>query len=110
MHRFTFSTGGDFSGTEVEMLLRQYGIRVWGRELNHAGELAFLVKQAQAEWAEYVLCRAGVALTCQLLNPRNAEYRLRHEYQSMPRPWTKRGIGPHSFVDYVVDWLDRLVG
>ena len=40
MHRFAFSRYGDFSGAEVEMLLRQYGIRVWARELTDPDEIA----------------------------------------------------------------------
>ncbi|MCB0105537.1 MAG: hypothetical protein KDE53_06505 [Caldilineaceae bacterium] len=110
MHRFSFLRAGDFSGADVEKLLRQYGIRIWGRELDHPEELAFLVKKRQAHWAEYLLCRAGVPLTCTLLDPRHAQIRNQHLANSMPTPWTERGIGPHSLVDHVVDWLDRLLG
>jgi len=110
MHRFTFSTAGEFSGVEVEMLLRRYGIRIWGRELDQPDELAFLVKRRQAIWAEYILCRAGVPLTCPLLDARNAQYRQQHAQGSMPTPWDQQGIGPHTFVDHVVDWLNRLLG
>jgi hypothetical protein len=110
MHRFTFLKAGDFTGAQVEMLLRQYGIRIWGREIDDKDELAFLVKRRQAVWAEYILCRAGVPLTGKLLDPRNEHYRQRHAPGSMPTPWTERGIGPHSFVDHVVDWLNRLLG
>ncbi len=92
------------------MLLRQYGIRVWGREVGNADEIAFLVKQKQAVWAEYVLCRAGVPLTGTLLDPRNEQYRYHHAPNSMPTPWSAKGIGPHSLVDHVVDWLYRLLG
>ena len=108
MHRFSFSTHGDFTGAQVEKLLRQYGIRIWGRELDNDDELAFLVKRSQAVWAEYILCRAGVPLTCQLLDPRNEQYPIFHD--SMPTPWQEKGIGPHTLVDHIVDWLDRLLG
>ncbi|MEZ4861437.1 MAG: hypothetical protein R3C14_09025 [Caldilineaceae bacterium] len=110
MHHFTFSTGSGFTGIEVEMLLHQYGIRIWGREIVSEDELALLVKQRQAVWAEYILCRAGVPLTCKLLDPRNAQYRQRHAPGSMPTPWTAEGIGPHTMVDHIVDWLYRLIG
>lgn len=110
MHRFSFHHGGDFTGSDVEKLLRQYGIRIWGRELDDPEELAFQVKQKQAVWAEYLLCRAGVPLTCTLLDPRNARYRERHATKPMPTPWSDRGIGPHTLVDHVVNWLDRLLG
>jgi hypothetical protein len=110
MHRFTYSNATGFRGVDVEMLLRQYGVRVWGREVIDDEELALLVKQRQAVWAEYLLCRAGVPLTGNLLDPRNEQYRYRHAPQSMPTPWSKEGIGPHSFVDHVVDWLNRWLG
>lgn len=109
MHRFVIHRAGDFSGAEVEMLLRRYGIRIWGREANDK-ELALLVKQSQAVWAEYILCRAGVPLTNQLLDPRNAGYRERHDPGTMPVPWDERGVGPHSLVDHVVDWMVRVFG
>ena len=109
MHRFTFLRAGDFSGIEVEHLLRGYGIRVWGREVTDSEEIALLVKRKQAVWAEYLLCRAGVPLTTPLLDPRNARYSERHPQRSMPTPWTEHGIGPHSLVDHIVDWLNRLL-
>jgi len=112
LHCFTFVTTTGFTGIEVEKLLRQYGIRVWGRMIasEQEQELAFHVKQRQAVWAEYLLCRAGVPLTSPLLDQRNARYRARHAPGAMPTPWQEKGIGPHSFVDHVVDWLDRLLG
>jgi hypothetical protein len=110
MHRFTFRADGGFVGIEVEHLLRQYGIRVWGREMDDPDERALLVKQSQAVWAEYILCRAGVPLTCALLDPRNRVYQQRHAPRSMPIPWTEKGIGPSSLIDHVVDWIDRLTG
>lgn len=109
MYRFTFRADGNYSGYEVEKMLRRYGIRVWGREMNDPEERAFLVKRRQALWAEYLLCRAGVPLTCALLDPRNEHYRQRHAPRSMPVPWTKHGIGPSSFVDYVLDFLDKIL-
>ncbi len=110
MHRFTFRADGGFSGLEVEKMLRRYGIRVWGREMADSEERALLVKQSQAVWAEYLLCRAGVPLTCQLLDPRNDTYRYHHSQDTMPVPWTQHGVGAHSFVDHIVDWIDKLLG
>jgi hypothetical protein len=108
MHRFSFATGAGVSGHQVEKMLRTYGIRIWGREMENPEERAFLVKQSQAKWAEYLLCRAGVPLTCPLLDPRNAQYAWDHAGQPMPEPWDKKGIGAHSLVDRVVDLLARL--
>jgi hypothetical protein len=110
MYRFTVAGDTDWSGIEIEYLLRQYGIRIWGREPDADDEIAFLVKRTQAVWAEYILCRAGVPLTCELLDPRNEAYVARHAPGLMPTPWDERGIGAHSVVDHLVDWLDRLVG
>lgn len=69
MHRFTFSRQGDFTGVDVERMLQQYGVRVWGREADKE-EIGLLVKESQAIWAEYLLCRAGVPLTCSLQRAR----------------------------------------
>jgi hypothetical protein len=109
MHCFTFRADGEYSGYEIEKMLRRYGIRIWGRKMEGDQERAFLVKQTQAVWAEYLLCRAGVPLTCALLDPRNEHYCRRHEPQSMPIPWTKHGIGPSSFVDYILDLIDKIL-
>jgi hypothetical protein len=109
MHRLTFSRKGDFSGVEVERMLRQYGVRVWGRQADEE-EIGVLVKESQALWAEYLLCRAGVPLTGKLLDPRNAHYRQVHPHGSMPTPWSAGGTSLHSLVDHVVDWIDRRLG
>ena len=110
MHRFSFATGAGVTGGAVEKLLRTYGIRIWGREMDDPDERAFLVKRSQAVWAEYLLCRAGVPLTCPLLDPRNAMYAVDHIGDPMPEPWDRKGIGAHSLVDHVVDWLGGLGG
>lgn len=110
MHRFTFDGRGQYSGRDVEMLLRQYGIHIWGREVGDDGERAFLVKRTQAVWAEYLLCRAHVPLTCPLLDARNQEYVNRFEDGSLPTPWSEQGVKARSFVDRMVDLLDRLGG
>lgn len=110
MHRFAFRADAGFSGLQVEMILRQYGIRVWGREMSDSHERALLVKETQAIWAEYILCRAGVPLTTPLLDARNAHYRNLHEDGAMPKPWSVHGIGSHSIVDRIVDAVERLTG
>jgi len=48
--------------------MRQYDIHIWGCKPDDPEELAFLVKQRQAVWAEYLLYRADVSLICQLLD------------------------------------------
>lgn len=107
---FTFASGQGFTGADVEKLMRQYGIRIWGRQLDLDDELGFLVKRSQAVWAEYLLCRAGVPLTCKLLDNRNEAWASGYDRRNMPEPWQQRGIGPTSLVDHAVDWLDRIMG
>jgi hypothetical protein len=109
MHRFTFCATSGFNGYKVEKLLRRYGVRVWGRKVLEDNMRSFIVRERQAVWAEYVMCRAGVPLAGELLDPRNAEYPDRHPDSSMPDPWTRRGIPAISFIDHLGEFLARLV-
>lgn len=110
MHEFRFSRGGGFTGIQAERLMRQYGIRVFGRLTNNPEQVGFKVKQSQAIWAEYLLLRAGVPLVTPLLDPRNRDYQRRHTAGEMPTPWQEEGIRAHSIIDHLVDWLDGLFG
>lgn len=108
MHRFSYYVTSAYNGYRVEKLLRRYGIRVWGRRVN--GETrSFIVRRKQAVWAEYLLCRAGVPLACELLDPRNAEYPEQHPVNSMPIPWTEKGIPAITFIDHLGEWLASLI-
>ena len=109
MHRFTFDAQCQFSGRDVEMMLRRYGVHIWGREAGPGTQRGFLVKRGQAVWAEYVMCRAGVPLTSPLLDPRNAQYAVNHAQDGMPVPWTDEGVRPRSFIDRLVEGMDNLV-
>lgn len=71
LHAFTFARGQGFSGRAVERILLDKGIRVFERTRLPGGDLGFSVRGDQAEWAEYLLCRAGVPLTCDLIDPAN---------------------------------------
>jgi hypothetical protein len=109
MHRFSFYATSTYNGYRVEKLLRRYGIRIWGRSVD--GELrSFLVKRRQAVWAEYILCRAGVPLVSELLDPRNGQYPDQHPVDSMPIPWTEKGVPPATFIDHLGEWLAKIVG
>ncbi len=111
LHRFAFAANAGMTGTQVELLLRQYGIRIWGREMHDPTERAFKVRRSQAVWAEYLLCRSGVPLLTPLLDARNAAYQAQHAAaDAMPVPWSKSGIGAHSFVDRAVDLVAWLAG
>ena len=108
MHRFTFDSASGFTGMKVERMLRTYGIRVWGRQVQ-GSKRSFLVKRSQAVWAEYLLCRMGVPLESKILDQRNLQYPQYHE-KPMPTPWSSQGIGPISFVDKLGEFMARLVG
>ncbi len=62
--------GTGWSGVDVERLLTQRGVRVYGR--GFAGKrLCFRVKRRQARWAEYLLERAGVPVVSGVIDARN---------------------------------------
>ena len=105
MHRFVFVPASGFNAYRVEKILRQYGIRVWGRKIEAGDNRSFLVKEAQAVWAEYVMCRAGVPLVSPLLDERNAQYPDLHPEGSAPVPWTEQGIGAVGMIDKLGDAL-----
>lgn len=68
MHSFTFRPN-TLKARDVERILAERGIQIFERVKVGGGELGFSVRREQAEWAEYLLCRSGVALTSPLLNP-----------------------------------------
>lgn len=103
MYRFTFSTENGHSGIQVERLLRRYGIRICGREMSNPNEIGFLVRHRQAAWAEYLMLRAGVPLTCPVLDRRNILYSQAHTDGSMPTPWNERGTRPRGLIDNLLE-------
>jgi hypothetical protein len=63
-----------WSGARIEKLLKSNGVKIWARMI-HGHDLFFRVHKKQAEWAEYVLLRAGVPLKYRLYSERNLQYR-----------------------------------
>jgi len=57
-------------GIEIQQLLSQHGIPITSRGFAY-GDVFFNVKLSQAEWAEYVMLRAGVPLKYGLYSNRN---------------------------------------
>ena len=108
MHHFTWSPDSDFTGAEVEYMLRMYGIRCTSREI--LGQMGLSVPDQQAVWAEHLLCKFGVPLTCQLLDQRNRTYAERSG-GAMPykRPGSKMSKAG-DFVGRCVDAIDALFG
>jgi hypothetical protein len=53
--------GQGWNPRDIERLLHRNGVETWG-SLVHFGEYFFCVHLNQAEWAEYILSRAGVPI------------------------------------------------
>ena len=75
-HRFEFEPTTQWTGHNVELLLRQYGIRIGGRTkawMDEDGRVrsAFYVRTHQAEHTEYILLSYDVSVLSPMLNPAN---------------------------------------
>lgn len=102
----TWESGQGWSGGGVEELFRRYGIVTTGRQLarqpgDHYG---IRVPASQAVWAEYILVRAGVALSSPLLNPRHARIKPQAE-RTLPPAWGKPVSPLRNGVMGIVVWL-----
>lgn len=88
----------DATGQVVENTLRRYAIHGYGRgiaaelETSATGEQRksyrrwVWVNAEQASWAEYLLLRAGVALTS-VIDPNNIAWAQQHSGEAQPAPW-----------------------
>lgn len=110
LHKFYFDSNS-CSGMDVEGMLRQYHIRIWGRDMTDLNMLGFSVKQSQAVFAEYVLCRAGVPVLSKLLKPSHYALMLKamETGGTLPPAWGKADH-PHTFVDFVTVGMDKMMG
>jgi hypothetical protein len=97
LHQFTFARGHGFAGRDVERLLTEKGIRVFERVRVGRNQLGFSVRAEHALWAEYILCRAGVPLTCELLDEQNE------------RLLSGDNAGARSWLERVLDALAKVV-
>lgn len=88
-----------WSGAQIEKLLKQNGVKIWARMI-HGGDLFFRVHKKQAEWAEYLLLRAGIPLKYRLYSRRNLQY-------IRPQPIRRQGL-EHRLLG-VLDDLARLL-
>jgi hypothetical protein len=50
-----------FSGLQIENLLTEHGIRVWGK-LIVCDDIMLTVRRAQAKWAQYLLEKEGIPI------------------------------------------------
>ncbi len=92
------------SGSDVERLLRHYGIAVWGQRVT-GSYYVFNVKERQANWAEYLLRRAGIPLENRSFDARNLERAGRHSPGSLPPAWADRTPEEPTPVDRFLDLL-----
>jgi hypothetical protein len=74
-HGWTFylDLDSEWAGAQCEELLRSKGVKVYGRCIAN-GDAFFQVPKKQAEWAEYLLLKAGVSLKYHLFSERNRKY------------------------------------
>ena len=74
-HGWTFYLDLDsgWTGARCEELLRSKGVKVYGRCIAN-GDTFFQVPKKQAEWAEYLLLKAGAPLKYHLFSERNRKY------------------------------------
>ncbi len=90
-----------WTGGEVERFLRHYGIVAWGRRLT-GDHYILSVKPRQAEWAEYLLLRRGIAIDAPYFNPQNATYAQRFAPGDRPPAWGDRPDMTPDFPDFTV--------
>lgn len=92
LQRITWSREYRITGYQMEQLLRQRGIRVYGRMTNDPTVLGFLVRKSQAKWANYIV------------NARLAG-------RPLPKAWNAtRSSRAHTIIDRIVDLLAAMFG
>ena len=87
---------------DVQALLRQHGIKLWGVGYFN-NELFFRGKKRQAHWAQYGLLRAGVPLLDGMLDGSRA-------IPGLSQPAEPEAPGNHDVVGGLLDWVGRLLG
>lgn len=92
LERITWSRDYHITGYHMECLLRQRGIRVYGRMTNDPTVVGFLVRKSQAKWATYIV------------NARLAN-------RPLPPAWNaQRSSRAHTAIDWIVDFLAMIFG
>jgi hypothetical protein len=64
------------------------------------------VKERQANWAEYLLRRRGIAVESPVLNPKNLGYAQMHAPDDQPPAWADREPKRGSLLDSILDIFD----
>jgi len=86
-----------WSGQQIEAMLRQYGVKIWGRGFT-SDTLTFRVSIKQANWAEYLLHQHAIPVFSRPLNPRNRTYAKRDSFNT-----------PDSQRRQHTNWLESLL-
>lgn len=82
--QFACKRGVGWRGVDIERLLWRYHVRIFDRGFTK-GTLTFRVARRQANWAEYLMCRAGISLVGEMFNPGNATAYARYQGILPPR-------------------------
>ena len=99
------------AGMDAEHLVEKYGVRVSHRVVpQRAGdEVGFSVPDGQAQWAEYLLLRAGYALTVPLFNPANARLLAKAQANGPSRPiGGSQNVRRHGLTDRIFHAIDEI--
>ncbi len=102
VHEIRVSRYGEWSGTDVARFLRRYGVDVWGGRAN-TDHFIMYVKERQANWAEYLLRRRGIAVEGPVLNPKNLSYAQMHAPGDQPPAWADRDRQQDDLLDTILD-------
>lgn len=97
-HTFLVPHNAGWSGREIEQLLKRHGVQVWGQMVVN-GMIMFTVRQAQAQWTQYLLQRAGIPIAYGLLDATTLT--------SPPQPEKPH---PSPLADRIDVWLAKLDG
>ena len=94
---WTFRVHNDreWCGDDIERYLRRYGVVIWGRRVT-GRHLIFNVKERQANWAEYLMMRRGIALDGRTFNDLNQEYGRAHAPGDSPPAWADQPRRRHK--------------
>ena len=98
-------------GMDAEHLLRRYGVPVRSRYVaDDRTEAGCDVPERQAAWAEYLLCRAGWAVTSPLVDANHQALMDRAQRHGASRPIGGGCIKRRGLAAKVHGWLDELTG
>ena len=102
---FRVPRDSDWTGAQIEALLRKYGVVVWGRRIT--GEhVIFSVKRRQANWAEYLLMRRGIPVDGTPFNRRNPVYGQWHAPGDSPPAWADQPARDKHWAERLIELLD----